>query len=165
MLKTVDPLLTPELLFVLASMGHGDELVLCDENFPAASTARSTTYGTPIRLAGIGVPAAARAILSVLPLDGDVETPVLRMEVTGAAEEIPDVQQDLFDELTASRNGGSPASVGSLERFTFYEAARRAYAVVWTGERRFYGCFIFKKGVLPPPAEIALATDAHALPR
>jgi len=150
MLKTVDPLITPDLLFVLASMGHGDDLVICDANFPAVSTASHTTHGSVIAMPGIDVPTTARAILSLFQLDDRVDTPVLRMEVEGAPDDLPDVQLDLIAEVTASRGGFGREAVGSLERFAFYEVAKKAYAVVWTGERRFYGCFIFKKGVLPP---------------
>lgn len=147
MLRGLDPLLGAELLFVLASMGHGDDLVLCDENFPAASTARNTTHGTPVRLGGIALADAVRAVLSVMPLDS-FEPPVARMAGPEATA-IPDVQQEVLAEI--ERVGGVRSiDVKPLERFVFYEAAKRSYAVVWTGERRFYGCFIFKKGVVPP---------------
>jgi L-fucose mutarotase len=144
MLRGLDPLLSPELLFVVASMGHGDDLVLCDENFPANSVARRTTHGKPIRLAGIGLPDAVRAVLSVMQLDS-FEPPVARMEVAGGTVALPDVQQEVLAEV--NRLGG-PFEITGLDRFAFYEAAKRSYAVVWTGERRLYGCFIFKKGVI-----------------
>jgi L-fucose mutarotase len=151
MLKNLDPLLIPELLTVLAEMGHGDELVLCDANFPAESVARSTTHGRPVWLAGADAPAAARAILSVLPLDGFVDAPVLRMEVSGDPQAVPRVQQEVqaaVDDATA----GSAAAMQPLERSAFYDASKRTYAVIATGERRLWGCFIFKKGVVPPAA-------------
>ena len=151
MLKNVDPLLTPEVLYVLAAMGHGDEFVLCDANFPAASIARTTSHGAVVGLAGVDAAAAARAILSVLPLDEFVAAPAWRMEVTDSPGEVPPVQQEVQAEL--DRAAGRPLAMASLERFAFYEAARNAFAVVATGERRFYGCFIFKKGVISPDAD------------
>lgn len=149
MLKNVDPLLTPELLHVLAAMGHGDDLVVCDANFPAASVSQTTTHGSPVYLPGADAASAARAILSLLPLDDFVEAPVTRMEVSGAPDAIPPVQREVQAEV--DRAVGRETPIGAIERFAFYDAARRAYAVVATGERRFWACFIFKKGVVPPP--------------
>jgi L-fucose mutarotase len=148
MLKNVDPLLTPELLSVLASMGHGDDLVLVDEHFPADSIARSTIHGSPIRLAGIDCTRAARAILSVLPLDDTVPEPVHRMEVEGGPEELPEVQQEVQVEL--DRAEGRSVPMASVGRWDYYDVARSAYALVWTGELRVYGCFVFKKGFIRP---------------
>ncbi|HVC88731.1 MAG TPA: RbsD/FucU domain-containing protein [Gaiellaceae bacterium] len=148
MLKNLNPLLTPELLSVLAEMGHGDDLVLCDANFPAESVARTTAHGRPIRLVGVDAPAAARAILSVLPLDEFVEVPVSRMEVAGEPQTVPAVQQEV--QMVVDAALGRCLAMGPVERFAFYELARSAYAVVATGERRFWGCFVFKKGVVPP---------------
>ena len=148
MLRDLDALLTPELLYVLGAMGHGDEIVVCDANFPAESVAHRTVHGSVVRLAGADAPAAARAILSLLPLDEFVETAAFRMEVVGDPEEIPDVQREVQDVVDTAAGRSWP--LGAVERFAFYEAAKSAYAVVATGERRFYGCFIFKKGVIPP---------------
>jgi L-fucose mutarotase len=148
MLKNIDPLLTPELLLVLAEMGHGDDLVLCDANFPAESVAATTTHGSAVRLPGISVPAAARAILSLLPLDDFVDAPVARMAVGDDPQAIAPVQQEVQEAVDAA--AGRPLPMQPVERFAFYEAARSAYAVVATGERRFWGCFILKKGVVPP---------------
>jgi L-fucose mutarotase len=148
MLKNLHPLLTPELLAALAAMGHGDELVLCDANFPADSVARTTTHGRPIRLAGANAPEAARAILSLLPLDSFVDTPALRMAVTDAPDSLPDVQREVQKAIDAA--AGRTLPLGALERFAFYERARCAYAVVATGERRFWGCFVFAKGLVTP---------------
>ena len=146
-LRNLDPLLTPELLHVLAAMGHGDEIVVCDANFPAESVALRTAHGSVVRLAGADAPAAVRAILSLLPLDDFVETAAFRMEVVGAPDEIPEVQREVQAEVAAA---GESRPLGSIERFAFYEAAKHAYAIVATGERRFYGCFVFKKGVIAP---------------
>lgn len=150
MLKNLDPLLNADVLHALRAMGHGDEIVLCDTNFPADAVARSTTLGRLLRIDGVDAPRAARAILSVLPLDTFVEQPALRMEVVGKPDEIPPVQAELQAEV--NRAEGRVWTMGSIERFAFYERARKAYCVVQTGERRFYGCFVFTKGVIPPEA-------------
>jgi L-fucose mutarotase len=148
LLKSIDPLLNAHLLFALKAMGHGDELVLCDTNFPADSVARHTVLGKLLHVDGANAPRAARAILSVMPLDSFVEHPVRRMEVVGKPSEIPEVQAEVQKEIDAAESRAWP--MGSVERMAFYDLARKAFCVVQTGERRFYGCFIFKKGVIPP---------------
>jgi L-fucose mutarotase len=150
MLKNLHPLLNADVLYALRAMGHGDELVLCDANFPADSVARQTVLGKVLRIDGVGTTEAARAILSVLPLDNAVEQPVRRMEIMGEPATIPPVQQELQHEVNQTEGRERP--LGSIERFAFYEAAKKAYCVIATGERRFYGCFLLKKGVLPPEA-------------
>ena len=95
MLRGIDPILSPDLLWVLASMGHGDDLALVDANHPAEAIARATVSGKIVRLPGVAIDRAARAILSVFPLDGFVEDPVRRMEVVGAPDEIPLVQSEV----------------------------------------------------------------------
>ena len=150
MLKNLDPLLNADVLYALRAMGHGDDLVLCDTNFPADSVARETVLGRVLRIDGVGAARAARAILSVLPLDGFVEHPVLRMEVVGRPDDVPPVQAELQAEIDAAEGHTWP--MGSIERFAFYERARKSYCVIATGELRFYGCFIFKKGVIAPQA-------------
>jgi L-fucose mutarotase len=146
MLKGIDPLLGGDLLRVLAEMGHGDDLALVDANFPAASVARATVSGALVRLDGTDVVRAARAVLSVLPLDTFVETPVRRMEVVGAPDEVPEVQRLVQAEVDRAEGRARP--MGALERFAFYEEARRAYAVLACGEGRAYGCFLLRKGVV-----------------
>lgn len=150
MLKNLHPLLNADVLYALRAMGHGDELVLCDANFPADSVARQTVLGKVLRIDGVGTTEAARTILSVLPLDNAVEQPVRRMEIMGEPATIPPVQQELQHEVNQAEGRERP--LGSIERFAFYEAAKKAYCVIATGERRFYGCFLLKKGVLPPEA-------------
>ena len=150
MLKNLNPLLTPELLYVLAAMGHGDDLVLCDANFPAESVARTTVYGRPVRVAGADAPSVARAILSVLPLDELVNVPASRMEVSDDPQVVPAVQQEV--QAAVDEVMGRSLAMQPIERFAFYAASRQAYAVVATSERRFWGCFLFKKGVVPPAA-------------
>jgi L-fucose mutarotase len=148
MLKNIDPLLNADVLYALRAMGHGDALILCDANFPADSVARQTVLGRLLRIDGVDSARAARAILSVFPLDSFVEHPALRMEVVDRPDEIPPVQAEVqraIDEIE-----GKARPMGSLERFAFYERAKRSYCVIATGERRFYGCFVFQKGVIPP---------------
>jgi L-fucose mutarotase len=148
MLKKLDPLLNADLLYALRAMGHGDELVICDTNFPADSVARQTVLGDLIRVDGVSAPRLARAILSVMPLDTFVDDAALRMEVVGKPDEVPPVQQEVQKEI--DRAEGRTRPLGSIERMAFYERAKEAYCVVQSGETRFYGCFILKKGVIPP---------------
>jgi L-fucose mutarotase len=148
MLKNIDPLLTPELLYVLAAMGHGDDLVVADANFPADSVARRTAYGRVVRLAGVDTPGAVRAILSIYPLDEAVDEPVRRMLVDGSPGEVPPVQREV--QAAVDDAEGRPRPMGGVERFAFYDEARAAYAVVATGEPRFWGCILLKKGVVAP---------------
>ena len=150
MLKSIDPILNADVLHALRSMGHGDDVVICDTNFPAESVARRTVLGRLLRIDNVTAPRAARAVLSVLPLDSFVDKPASRMEVVGNPQEIPQVQAEVQKEIDAAEGRSWP--MGSVERFAFYELAKTAYCVIQTGERRFYGCFVFKKGVLPPDA-------------
>lgn len=150
MLKQIDPLLNADVLYALRAMGHGDELVLCDANFPADSIARQTVLGRVLRIDGVGTREAARAILSVMALDTAVDTPARRMEVVGEPDNVLPVQQEV--QLEINHAEGRERRMGSIERFDFYEVAKKAYCVIATGERRFYGCFVFKKGVIAPEA-------------
>ena len=148
MLKNIDPILTADLLYVLRAMGHGDELVIADCNFPATKVAGSTVTGEPIELAGIDLPAASGAILSVFPLDSFVDQPVLRMQVVGAPDELTDCHREMQTAI-------APWKMGSIERHAFYERAGNAFAVVTAaGERRPYGCFILTKGVIGPDGTV-----------
>ena len=147
MLINIDPILSPELLHALRSMGHGDKLVLADANFPSASLAKKL-----IRLDGANIPNAAKAILSVLPLDSFVDYPVERMEIDDNPDEINDVHQDLIDVLKIS--AGEKWKVGSIERFKFYEEAKQAYMIVSTTDARAFGCFIITKGVIKPDGSV-----------
>ena len=146
MLKNIDPLLTPELLFVLAAMGHGDEIAVVDANFPADSVADSTCHGQVVSLPGTSMPQVFEAILSVLPLDESVETPVRTM--AAAADGLAEVQKEV--QMIMDADAGRHCSMGVVERFGFYEAARSCYAVVLTGERRLFGNVLIKKGVIFP---------------
>jgi L-fucose mutarotase len=148
MLKSIDPLLNADVLYALRAMGHGDDLIICDMNFPADSIARQTTLKRLLRIENVTAARAARAILSVLPLDAFVDKPARRMEIVGKPDEVPPVQAEVQAEI--DRAEGKPSPMGAVERFAFYDLAKKAYCVIVTGERRFYGCFAFKKGVLPP---------------
>ncbi len=138
MLKSIDPLLTGELLAILRDMGHGDEIVLTDANFPAAAVAQRI-----VRLPGIAADRAAEAILSVLPLDDFVEAPAAAMQCPDGRPEI----YDAFDSVLAAAEG-APVQMEQIDRFAFYDRAKAAYAAVATGERRLYANLILKKGVL-----------------
>jgi L-fucose mutarotase len=140
-LKGIDPLLSPELLHALAAMGHGDEIVLVDCHYPAVSTARRL-----VRLDGADLPAVARAVLSVLPVDDFIDDPVAAMQMVNTPDVIPAVQREVFDLVREAE--GRHVGVERIERFAFYDRAREAFAIVVTGENRPYGCVIFSKGVV-----------------
>jgi L-fucose mutarotase len=142
MLRGIDPILSPELLKILRAMGHGDEIVIADANFPATSCGREV-----VRLDGVDAVHVARAILSVMPLDAFVDDRALSMQVVGDALAEPPVVE-LF-QVAIDEVADHPARIVSLERFAFYERARAAFAIVQTGEGRHYGNLILKKGVLP----------------
>jgi len=150
MLKGIDPRLNAEVLGCLRAMGHGDVLILADTNFPSDSVARATVTGKLLRMDNLTSAQAAQAILSVMPLDTFVADFAGRMEMVGAPAEIPPVQAEVQAEIDAAE--GSPRPMISIERFAFYDMARQAYAVIQTGERRFYGCFMLRKGVIAPEA-------------
>jgi L-fucose mutarotase len=155
MLIGIDNALNAEVLYVLRAMGHGDELVVCDTNFPADSVAQETTHGDLLRMENLTAAGAIKAILSVFPLDSFVDHPAERMEVMGKPKELLPVAaevQAVVDAASKVQRGKDGWPLGTVERFAFYERAKKAYAVVVTGERRFYGCFILKKGVIPPEA-------------
>ncbi len=148
MLKGIDPRLNAEVLHCLRAMGHGDVLVIADTNFPSDQVARSTVYGELLRMENLTSAEAANAVLSVFPLDTFVDDFAARMEIVDAPDEIPPVQAEVQAEIDAAE--GRPRPMISVERFAFYDQARDAYAVIQTGERRFYGCFLLRKGVIPP---------------
>lgn len=147
MLKNLDPLLNADVLYALRAMGHGDTLVISDTNFPSDSIARQTRLGKLLRI-DASCPRAARAILSVMPLDSFVEHAASRMEVVGNPKDIQPVQKEVQAEIDKAEGKSWP--MGSIERMAFYEHAKKAYCVITTAETRFYGCFIFTKGVIPP---------------
>ncbi len=148
MLKGIDNRLNAEVLATLRAMGHGDVLIVADTNFPSDSVARATVTGRLLRMENLSSAQAMQAILSVLPLDTFVDDFAGRMEVVGKPLEIPPVQAEVQATIDAAE--GRPRPMIGVERFAFYDMARAAYAVIQTGERRFYGCFMLRKGVIPP---------------
>ena len=145
MLIGIDPIMNADVLHALRAMGHGDDLIIADTNFPSDSVARQTALGRVLR---IDRPAAdvMRAVLSVYPIDTFVNDAAGRMEVVGEPATILPVMREVQAEIDAA---GGPKMIG-IERYAFYDRAKQAYAVIQTGERRFYGCFALRKGVVPP---------------
>ncbi len=150
MLKGLDPRLNADVLYALRSMGHGDVLIIADTNFPSDAIARETVLGDLLRMENLTAAEATEAVLSVLPLDTFVDDFAGRMEVVDDPDTVPDVQAEVQAAIDAAE-GQSRPMIG-IERFAFYDMARQSYAVIQTGERRFYGCFMFRKGVIPPDA-------------
>jgi L-fucose mutarotase len=142
-LKGIDPILTPEALHVLASMGHGDELVVADANFPSVASGRRV-----VQLTGADAPRVLRAVLALIPLDTFVEVPAFTMEVVGDPERIT---PPVAEFLPLLKEAGFTALPGRIERHAFYARAREAFAVFRTGEGRGYGNIIVKKGVVRWP--------------
>jgi L-fucose mutarotase len=149
MLKGIDQRLSAEIVHVLMLMGHGDDLVICDVNHPAATIAAETTYGKLIDMAGCDIPTGAAAILSLMPLDTFVPAPVARMQVVGD----PGGVVPIFARMQAvvDRAEGRAVTIQPLERFAFYEAAKKSFAIIRTADSGPYGCFILTKGVVDLP--------------
>ena len=150
MLKGINPLLNADVLQALRAMGHGDDLIIADTNFPSDSVAKQTVYGKLLRI-DASAAQVVKAVLSLYPLDTFVDDSAARMEIVGKPDEIPPVQQEVQKEIDKAEGKAWPMI--SVERYAFYERAKQAYCVIQTGERRFYGCFAFRKGVVPPDAE------------
>ncbi len=142
MLKGLNPLLTPDLIFALRAMGHGDEIAIVDGNYPAESAGPDV-----VRLDGANATAALDAILAVMPLDDYAPTACWVMEAGAGAEEPP-----IFDEFRAiiAKYEGAQFKIAPMERFAFYAKASGCFSVVATGEPRLYGNIILKKGVIRP---------------
>jgi L-fucose mutarotase len=137
-LKPINPLLADDLLAILSDMGHGDEIVITDANFPATSIARRL-----IRLPGTSATDALEAVLSVIPLDDFVDRPAAAMDAPG---ERPAIYPEY--EAAIKQAEGRAITLEPVERFAFYDRAKAAYAVIATGERRLHANIILKKGVL-----------------
>jgi L-fucose mutarotase len=148
MLKNFDNRLNADVIRVLRAMGHGDDLVIADTNFPSDAIARQTVTGKLLRMDNLTAAQAIEAILSVFPLDSFVDHAANRMGITGDEAKVLPVHTEV--QKVVDKAEGRSAPLGIVERFDFYERAKKAYAVIVTGERRFYGCFILKKGVIPP---------------
>ena len=142
MLKGIDPLLNADLLYVLMAMGHGDDLVIVDANFPDTANAERL-----VRLDGNSATDALAAVLTVLPLDTFVANPCATMTPVDGGPK-PEIVSE-FEQIAADAEG---AAVGfeQVERFEFYERAAESFAIVSTSERRLYGNVIVKKGIIPP---------------
>jgi L-fucose mutarotase len=143
MLKGLDPLLTPDLLYMLRAMGHGDDLVIVAANFPASSTHQRVA-----RIDGATATGVLSAGLSVMPLDDFVDQPCARMEVVGDAAAVPPICTE-FQAIIDQAEGGR-FKLAAIERFAFYERARQAYGIVQTSETRLYGNVLLKMGVVRP---------------
>ena len=142
MLKGIPDIISPDLLKILDEMGHGDDLVIGDSNYPAASNAKRL-----VRADGHGVPALLEAILSLFPLDTFVDAPVSLMQVVKGDPTIPEIHEKIREVVRKYDSRGN-AAIALVERFEFYEKAKQAYAVVATTELKAYGCLIIKKGVI-----------------
>jgi L-fucose mutarotase len=151
MLKGIDPRLNADVLYALRAMGHGDYLILSDTNFPSDSVARETKVRRLLRMENLTSAEAAEAILSVMPLDTFIDNAAERMEIVGKPKEVPAVQKEVQKVIDKAEGKSWPLK--SIERFAFYEKAKKAYCVIQTGERRFYGCFVLTKGVIPPDSK------------
>ena len=149
MLKGIDQRLSADLVHALMLMGHGDDLVICDVNHPAATIAAETTLGHLIDMPGCDILTATRAILSLMPLDSFVSAPVSRMQVVGDATRILPVFSAM--QTLCSQIEGRPIDLQPLDRFAFYAAAKAAFCIIRTSDSGPYGCFILKKGVIDLP--------------
>jgi L-fucose mutarotase len=151
MLIKIDPILSPELLFTLRTMGHGDKLVLADANFPANSMNKNV-----IRLDGVNIKDTAKAILSVFPLDSFIVsqggTAANRMEVDDNPNELTEAHKEFIQAVKDI--SGESWKVGSIERQSFYTEAKKSYAIVTTTDARPFGCFILTKGVIKPDGSV-----------
>lgn len=140
MLKKIPKILSPDLVHALMQMGHGDEIVLADANFPGHSL-----HGRVIRCDGLGIPPLLDAILELLPLDPYADHQAALMSVVPGDPVVPTIW-DAYLDIVAGHDASAKTSFE--ERFAFYERAKSAYAVVMTGEEALYGNIILKKGVI-----------------
>jgi L-fucose mutarotase len=139
----IDPILGPDCLALLRAMGHGDEVVLADANFPAAATGRRV-----VRIDGVDVVRALDAVLSLLPVDDFEADPLVGMRPVAGGTPVAPVIDDM--QRVVDRRTGGRFAIALVDRFAFYERARAAFGVIVTGERRFSGNLIVRKGVIPP---------------
>ena len=140
MLKNIPSIISPELLKILHEMGHGDEIVIGDGNFPAASNAKRL-----VRCDGHGVPELLDAVLQLFPLDTYVDSPVMLMQVTPGDDVDPVIWKEYKKIVDAHQDN---VKFSEIERFAFYDRAKEAYAIVATGESALYANIILKKGVV-----------------
>lgn len=149
MLKGLPDFMDPELLWVLAAMGHGDVLALVDRNFPARAVAEATVSGRLVTLPGLDAPTAAQGILQLLPLDTFIPSPLSWMDPVDRPGTVLEVHRLVLE--TCRRAEGREVVATPVKRHDFYQAARQAFAVVQTTEHRPYGCFLLVKGVVFDP--------------
>lgn len=145
MLKGIPSILSPDMLKVLAEMGHGDEIVIGDLNYPAASTAKNIL----LRADGNNSLEILDAVLHVMTLDSSVEKPFLIMQKQKADESLDIPIHEEYSKLVEKYDSRGRDAVGFIDRFDFYSRANEAYAIIATGELSFYGCTILKKGTVP----------------
>lgn len=144
MLKNIPPILSPELLKVLCEMGHSDKIVIADGNFPAQSMGKNAIV---IRCDGHNVPELLDAILTVFPLDTYVSKPVNLMQVM-AGDNVKTPIWDTYKEIISKHDSRGSETVGEIERFEFYEQAKKAYAIIATSEKALYANIMLQKGVI-----------------
>jgi L-fucose mutarotase len=145
MLIGIDPILGPDLLHALRAMGHGDDIVIADANFPSQANARRL-----IRADGVTLEQMLAAMLKLLPIDDFEPAAVVGMQVVGEPLKRLPVHDDIA-RLLAQAPGPARPTLTLIERHAFYARAREAFAVVATGELRFYGNVILRKGTIAPP--------------
>jgi L-fucose mutarotase len=150
MLKRIPAFMDADLLWILAAMGHGDQLVVVDRNFPAQSVARQTRSGRLVTIGGMDAKGTVRGILELFPLDSFVPSPVAWMEPVDQPGVILPVHADVLE--VCRQVEGREVGYRLIERHAFYEAAQKCFAVVQNSEARPYGCFILTKGVVFDPA-------------
>ena len=146
MLKGISPLISPELLKVLCEMGHGDELVIADGNFPCESVGKNAVV---VRADGHGVPELLAAILQLIRLDAYVDKPVALMEVVPGDSCPPPEIWDVYKRIL-NKHEPDNCAIDMTERFAFYERASKAYLIIATGETAIYANILLKKGVVKP---------------
>ena len=147
MLKNIPSMISPELLKTLCEMGHGDIIVLADGNFPSASVAAANSAAL-IRCDGLGVPELLRAILTLFPLDTYVDSPVALMGVASGAEQVKVPIWDEYYKIVSDFDERGSGAFRMIERFAFYEEAKRAFAIIATSESALYANIILQKGVV-----------------
>lgn len=145
MLKGIPKILSPELLKVIAEMGHGDVLVFADGHFPAASVAKGNIL---VRCDGHSNTDLLDAILQFFPLDNSIECPVKLMQVQDCDKDVETPVWDEYKKIVSKYDSRGEKAFGSIERFKFYEVAKHAYAVLATSELALYGCFMIQKGIV-----------------
>lgn len=147
MLKNIPPILSPELLKVLAEMGHGDRICIGDGNFPGKSMAKEGG-AVLVRADGHGVPELLDAIMQVIPLDAYVETPAMTMEPMECDKDLDIPVVEEYKKIVAKYDGRGAAAFGTYERFEFYEQAKKCCCILQSGETSIYANLILQKGVI-----------------